>query len=467
MHILLIISLIFLAPVPLFAQQSLLPQHLQPVAKGVVPIDIFSLRRYSDPRGYLKSPEGAWEKFRDSIPMRSGTAFLYEYKDRKYLITNVHVIDGAKSGSVHAIINREKYRLRELGGDTFYDLAVMEFDERPALSGLSPLTFRQTHPYITMPVWVVARLDGHNPWIEVGHINSLSKNRQGIAGSSDYIEMSARLEEGCSGGPLVDEKGKVVGVNSWRLDGRNFALSGALSERLIQSMINNQGRVRRAYLGIEWMQIMESGSTLNIRSSNSRYPQIVGLIPGGPAESCMDKHIHSLVREINGQPVGTLQDILHIMEFVSPGEKVEVILEQEEDFGRDTVSLVAEELDPLALEQIAAYAMEKRAQVELTQEGNFLVATGSFAHYPPVSGNVEPIARELKIVATGMEASFSGLHKYKVKTQKDLGVLIRLCSMKSQFFLLGLEGDQFESVPISLSFPYSKKTSEFFSALYY
>ena len=99
-----------------------------------------------------------------------------------------------------------------------------------------------------------------------GIISAKNRARGGLTGKFGFLQHTATIIWGNSGGPLINEKGEVVGVNSQIAfatapDGSqvlqqqiNFSLEPKITERLINEVLNNNGRVKRSYIGLEVAQ---------------------------------------------------------------------------------------------------------------------------------------------------------------------------------------------------------------------
>ncbi|MEM7369768.1 MAG: trypsin-like peptidase domain-containing protein [Bacteroidota bacterium] len=456
------------------------PDVVHKVGRGIVAIDVFGLEPYNTPKGFMQR---VWKQLQDEHQESSaGTGFLYEFDNKKYIITNRHVVDGAKAGSIHAIVNRKKYVLEELGGDTFYDLAVLTFGDRPVPALLEPLSFAPTAPALLQTAGIVAKPP---PTLDLyareGQINSLINQRMGISGHFDYIETSAKIKAGCSGSPLINTRGEVIGINTWKKGNKSYALAGALAEQLIQSMIqDDNGRVKRAYLGLEFLQTIDVGEGgSRIPSDKTPRPKIQGIIPAGPASQHQEQYIGYSVRSLNGVSVYSLQDLLLQMEYLSPGEEVVLELEKARNMGFRSLRLIAGELTEQHLVEIADYFLSERTPLSLQHKGGGLQLSGNFAD-PRLDLVIDHEAgAPLQVVASGLAESFGGRRLFQIRSKQELGIMIRLCSLQGQLNLMGvlpsdyqelLEGEEeipIQTLKIRFHSDGEPRIGEFTSALYY
>lgn len=143
-----------------------------------------------------------------SGPMRRvtahGTGFLVT--DDGYIVTNHHVIDGARSVGVN--LNGIDYDAEVVSFDEANDLALLKADlVGVPLSVISSLDIQRGSEVFTLGYPMVS-LQGSEQKATFGRINALS----GIADDRRYLQMDAAIQPGNSGGPLLDASGRVVGV---------------------------------------------------------------------------------------------------------------------------------------------------------------------------------------------------------------------------------------------------------------
>ncbi len=148
--------------------------------------------------------------------MRIGIHYRTERK--KYVITNAHVISSASPGKGNITvfsINRDKYDMEVIGGDSFYDLAILAFITPPGPE-LTTMAFRQDEIRIGEPVYAIGNPMGIFPYsISDGIISAKNRVRNAApTGRMGFLQSTASVFQGNSGEPLIDMKGLVVGINS-------------------------------------------------------------------------------------------------------------------------------------------------------------------------------------------------------------------------------------------------------------
>ena len=182
-----------------------------------------------------------------------GSGFVYDKQGD--VITNQHVVDGAKSVSV-TLSNGKTYDATVVGADPSTDLAVLKVDA-PA-SVLGPLSLADSSELeVGDGVIAIGSPFGLDQTVTTGIVSAL--HRQITAPNSfaidDAIQTDAAINHGNSGGPLLDLSGKVVGVTSQIESesggnvGIGFAVSSNTVKRIAAALISN-GSVDHAYLGV-------------------------------------------------------------------------------------------------------------------------------------------------------------------------------------------------------------------------
>jgi S1-C subfamily serine protease len=325
--------------------------------------------------------EVAYEKALDLAgAVTSGSGFVVDKNGKKYVITNAHVIENAldEEGSIYIYsINRKKYAARVLGGDSFYDIAVLEFIDTPGPE-ITTVKFKVEEPRLGETVYAIGNPLGEYPYsVSNGIISAKNRVRGSYTGKFGFLQTTATVIWGNSGGPLIDSKGAVAGINSqiafaptpdgsqiWQSQ-INFALEAKLSERLVNEIIANDGRVSRAYLGLEFGQNYQYETdwfgNWSLAGSDS-LPTITGVLPDAPSYSTLTSYIGSQVIKVNGTDVRNTEEILGEMEKVKPGNPVTLTLVSNGIESNVTTS--SKLLTATELESIGKYVLSLNGNVE-------------------------------------------------------------------------------------------------------
>jgi S1-C subfamily serine protease len=171
-----------------------------------------------------------------------GSGFVYDTTGD--IVTNEHVVDGATSISVK-FWNGQSYKATLVGSDISSDLAVVKVDAPSSV--LHPLTIGDsTTLQVGDSVVAIGSPFGLNESVTSGIVSALHRQitAPNNATISDTIQTDAAINHGNSGGPLLDDHGRVIGVNaqiesdSGGNDGVGFAISSAVLRSTIAQLLN-------------------------------------------------------------------------------------------------------------------------------------------------------------------------------------------------------------------------------------
>ena len=259
-----------------------------------------------------------------------GSGFIYDMKG--HIITNHHVIDGTEVIQV-TFLDGNTSSASIVGMDIYSDLAIIKIDSevialRPVVLGnSSDLTVGE-------PVAAMGNPFGLSATLTVGIVSSLRRtlNAAGDYVIIDIIQIDAAVNPGNSGGPLVNLKGQVVGVNTaiqsetGTFTGIGFAVPSDTIKREIDSLIET-GSYKHPWLGI-------TASSVNIAIADAvglEKPQgiiVIEVTPRSPADLAGLRGITEtaivdgqevpvdgdVITEVNGIPVITMDDLVVYME---------------------------------------------------------------------------------------------------------------------------------------------------------
>jgi S1-C subfamily serine protease len=236
-----------------------------------------------------------------------GSGFVYDKNGN--VVTNQHVVAGASSVSV-SFWNGVELEGALVGTDPSTDLAVIRVDAPTSL--LQPLRLGDSSAVsVGDAVLAFGSPFGLAGTVTAGIVSAL--HRQMTAPNNftitDTIQTDAAINHGNSGGPLLDRRGRVIGVNaqieseSGGSDGVGFAIPGNTVRAIVEQLIAN-GEVEHAYLGIRMAQ-SPAGVV------------VTEVLPGTPAEDAGLRPA-TATKVVDGQEQPTGGDV--VVEF--DGEKV-------------------------------------------------------------------------------------------------------------------------------------------------
>jgi serine protease Do/serine protease DegQ len=245
-----------------------------------------------------------------------------------YILTNHHVVEGADELVVRLADERE-FKAEVVGSDPKTDVAVIKVDA----AGLPAVTLADSDKIrVGDIVFAIGNPLGVGQTVTMGIVSATGR-RVGIldevAGYEDFIQTDAAINQGNSGGALLDAKGRLVGINSAILSptrgsiGIGFAIPASLARNIMGSLVTS-GKVSRGFLGVSVDSLGgELAETLGL-PRDTRGVIITDLAPGGPAEQAGLQR-YDVLTAINGQPVATFQELRLAVARQQPDSEIAVV----------------------------------------------------------------------------------------------------------------------------------------------
>jgi S1-C subfamily serine protease len=227
-----------------------------------------------------------YDFFFDAVPVEgAGSGFVIDTQG--HILTNYHVVDGAQTIEV-TLGDQSRFKAKYIGADTRNDIALIQID--PGAHKLTPLPLGDSKNLLVgQRVLAIGNPFGFQSTLTTGVVSSLGRTVQ--TGDNTFIDEAiqtdAAINRGNSGGPLLNTKGEVIGINSaiyapnGTTAGIGFAIPVNTARRVANDLIT-QGKVRRATLGVEGRALWpELARALNIPVSHGILVERVN--SGGPA----------------------------------------------------------------------------------------------------------------------------------------------------------------------------------------
>ena len=245
-----------------------------------------------------------------------------------YILTNNHVIEEADEVKVLLNDDRE-FTAKIIGTDPKTDVAVIKIEgaDLPSVTLADSATLR-----VGDVVFAIGNPLGVGQTVTMGIVSATSR-RVGILGDvegyEDFIQTDAAINQGNSGGALIDARGRLVGINSAILStsqgniGIGFAIPVNLASSIMNSLIET-GTVSRGYLGVSSTQLTPDLAEAFKLPRDTKGVVIADLNPAdGPAAKAGFKR-DDVITSINGRPVSTVDDLRLIIAQFIPGTKVSI-----------------------------------------------------------------------------------------------------------------------------------------------
>ncbi len=272
--------------------------------------------------------------FGDESAGGSASGFVIDREG--HILTNDHVVSGAESVQV-TLFDGTTHDARVVGEDASNDVAVVKV--RVAPDQLVPLPLGDSSRLLVgQKVLALGNPFGLERTLTSGIVSSLDRSLRAKNGRmiKGIIQTDAAINPGNSGGPLLNSRGRVIGMNTAILSqvgqsaGISFAVPINAIQRIIKPLIEH-GRVIRADLGVTRVY------------TTSRGLLVLGLMEGGPADQAglqpiqlrvvrygqrrvqrLDPESADLIVAIAGKPVKNVDELLTEVESHAPGDVVKV-----------------------------------------------------------------------------------------------------------------------------------------------
>jgi len=262
-----------------------------------------------------------------------------------HVLTNYHVVDGARDINV-TLHTGDSYPAILVGQDTDNDIAVLRISAPEEVFHPIPIG-ESSSLKVGQHIIAIGNPFGLERTMSTGIISSLNrritaKNRRSM---KSIIQIDAALNQGNSGGPLLNSRAQLIGMNTAIASstgdnaGIGFAIPSNTILRVVQQLIEH-GRVTRPTIGI--VEALESEQGLAIRR----------ITPGGPAEKAglrgirvtqrmirrgplvfqqdsIDTRAADRIIGVDNAPVKTADDLLSVIESKRPGDVVQLLIIRE------------------------------------------------------------------------------------------------------------------------------------------
>lgn len=258
-----------------------------------------------------------------------------------YIITNNHVVDGAISLDV--IFSDGSQRTAKLvGADPLMDLALLKVDGTvPTFIPIGDSdTIRQGETVIA----IGSPLGEYKNSVTVGVVSALNRNLDGGM-PEGLIQTDAAINNGNSGGPLINMNGEIIGINtmvvrqsgnSTVVEGLGFAIPSNVMRRVSEQLIA-KGEVRYPFLGITYVMITaDIAEQYNLAAKQGVY--VTSVIDGGPVASIGIK-AGDVITEFDGVRLGQQASLPGVLLQHQPGDQVKLTVLRDGQESEYTVTL--------------------------------------------------------------------------------------------------------------------------------
>jgi len=257
-----------------------------------------------------------------------GSGFIVESDG--IILTNNHVVAGASELKV-VLDNGKEYPAKVKGTDPESEVAVIQIDAKnlPTLELGDSDKLRVGNFAIA-----IGSPQGLSQTVTFGIISALNRSEVGIVDFANFIQVEASINQGNSGGPLLDTRGRVIGINTAIISttggsqGLGLAIPINQAQNIYKQLLKD-GKVTRGYMGIT-MQPLTPELADNLGAKNKSGALVGDVVAPSPAAGVLETY--DIITGINGIPVKDSKDVMNRIATMAPGSKVKLtVIRQEKE----------------------------------------------------------------------------------------------------------------------------------------
>ena len=247
-----------------------------------------------------------------------------------YIVTNNHVVDGADELTVTLNENSKEYSARIIGADKATDLALIKIDAKNL-----PAIVIANSDDVKVGEWVLAVGNplGLNNTVTAGIVSAKARS-MATGGITSMIQTDAAINQGNSGGALVNTRGELIGINAMLASptGSNIGYGFAIPTTIVKKAVEDfkkYGTYQRAMIGIQGGSVKDYVDAMKDQEKEVKdYGTMEGVRidkvveDGAAADAGLEKE--DVITAVDGQKVKDMGELQGILAQKRPGEKVTV-----------------------------------------------------------------------------------------------------------------------------------------------
>lgn len=276
-------------------------------------------------------PEELRRRFEDRMPngrnpmpqQGLGSGFIISPDGQ--IVTNHHVIDGAERVLVKLSDGRS-LDATVLGSDPLTDIALLRVEAAEDLPAISFGTSEEMRA--GDEVFAVGNPFGLGGTVTSGIVSATSRNINS-GPYDDFIQTDAAINRGNSGGPLFNNEGEVIGVNTsiFSPDGGSVGIGFAVPSDLVQTIVadlEDDGTITRGWLGVQIRPMTEDVASV-LGYDAPRGAVIEAVVPGSPADQAGLVN-EDIILSFNDREIEDLRDLTRAVAETAPDAAAKVII---------------------------------------------------------------------------------------------------------------------------------------------
>lgn len=259
------------------------------------------------------------KQFQEMLRKKRNTGSGFLVRANGYIVTNTHVVKNAKKVEV-TLSNGDKYPAKVVGTDSLTDLAVIkiEAENLPVLKIGSSKNLRPGEFAIA-----IGSPLGLDHSVTMGIISAVGRTIKDISGNINFIQTDAAINQGNSGGPLLNLAGEVIGVNTaiqQNAQNIGFSIPADLARETSDALIEHK-KIFRPWLGIRMRDLTPTIlKSLGVQE-DTKGMMIEEVLASSPASEAGLRH-GDIILKIDGQNMFTAKRIQDYVRSHQVGDKL-------------------------------------------------------------------------------------------------------------------------------------------------
>ncbi len=310
------------------------PQVVDRVMPSVVSVDAVK----------VPAPGAIGKARQPSEESGSGVLVRFDTVRGTYVVTNDHVVTGAKANTITVTLNDGRILQPDrVWSDPESDLAVLRVEGENL-----PTAELGDSDRVKPGQWVLAFGSpfGFNQTVTHGIISARDRGQVFLPNQiriKEFLQTDAAINPGNSGGPLVDTSGVVVGINTANAstNGTNSGVAFSIPINLVKRVgkqLIETGKVSRGYLGMQLAPVLDPQTAIKLGLARLRGAVVESIHPGGPASAAGLKP-NDVIVKLDGIEIRDENHLINIVSVLPANQKIKLTIWRNKQFGTTDVQV--------------------------------------------------------------------------------------------------------------------------------
>lgn len=260
-----------------------------------------------------------------SVPPQEGVGSGIIVKSNGYILTNNHVA-GDASDILVTLNDKRKFKGKVVGRDVYTDLAVIKIDANDL-----PVAKLGVSKTLRPGDWVIAIGSpmGIDHTVTMGIISGVGRNLVNEGSRVELIQTDAAINRGNSGGPLINIRGEVIGLNELIINpqvAQNmcFAIPVDVFKDVTDNLISGK-KVLHPYVGLGMQDLDDELARAMGLPKGVHGVVVIQVVPDSPAERS-NLAMADVIQKVDGKDVSTAQEVKDVIKSHKPGDRLTMLV---------------------------------------------------------------------------------------------------------------------------------------------